>query len=740
MSNTRTTQGFELPFAFDRTEAREVFGPELLRLDALIHREVLRLRVRYELSLDEFRGLYVSDEQIDALVRATGTPPATAMEVEERISRANAALDHAQSGAVMSPWVHLRQRLDLGRPALDMLLLCFAPELDPKYETLFAYLNNDVTRKWPTPDLVARLFGGDAEQNAELRGLVQPDAPLMRLGVIEAVPSARDLPRNQRGLRVAPVVADWLLGLPYCDEVLQPLVRLLAIQDSPALHGEPAGELDRCAERAASGEPVNFVCIASSVEEAFAEAHRVFAFAGRNSLACDLAALRLGTPETLVSIERAAVLLDLGVVLAPVEALCDPDGRPHDNALALARRLARRGLQMAWIAGTEARWRDVFAGNEFVPYHVLKVPELGCAERAGVWRGVLGGDGHHFDVSLLADRFVFGSAGIERVVRHAVSRAGLEGCRLSEQLLIESARAVSSEALGGLTRRVNTPYDWSRLVLPQPVKQRLHDVVSAIESRPKVLDEWGFAEKIGQSRGVKVMFAGASGTGKTMAAAIIARTLSLDLHRIELAAVISKYIGETEKNLDRAFETARRTNSVLFIDEADALLGKRSEVKDAHDRYANVETAYLLQKMEDSDGVVILATNLPANLDEAFSRRMHFVIDFPMPDAASRERLWRGMLPARAPIAADVDIPFLARQFVFAGGDIRNVVLDAAYLAAQESGEIGMRHFLAAVARQFAKRGKLPTAGEFREYFGMLGEGCQTVALEQRRAARELSR
>ncbi len=738
MSGMRDTQGFELPFAFDRAEARAVFAPELARLDALIHREVQRLRARYELSLDEFRGLYVSDEQINTLLRAFELPT-TDIDVENRIKLATAALGLAEVGAVMSPWEHLRLQLDLARPARDLLLLCFAPELDAKYETLFAYLNNDVTRKWPTPELAARLFGGDAEQNAALRALAQPDAPLMRLGIIEAVPSARDLPRHQRGLRVAPPVADWLFGLPYCDELLQPLVRLLTIQDSPASYREPGEELEHCAERAATGEAVNFVCVATSLEEAFAEAHRLFAFSGRNALACDLAALRLGTPELLISLERAAVLLDLGVVLAPVEALCDPDGRPHDNALGLARRLARRELQMAWIAGTEARWRDLFAGNEFVPHHLLKVAELDCAERTGVWRGVLGG-GHDLDVAVLADRFMFGSAGIERVMRHAASRAGLQGCPLSEQLLMESARAVSSEALGGVTRRVKTPYEWSRLVLPQPVKQRLHDVVSAIESRPKVLDEWGFGEKIGHSRGVKVLFAGASGTGKTMAAAIIARTLSLDLHRIELAAVISKYIGETEKNLDRAFETARRTNSILFIDEADALLGKRSEVKDAHDRYANVETAYLLQKMEDSDGVVILATNIPANLDEAFSRRMHFVIDFPMPDVTSREKLWRGMMPARAPIAADVDIPFLARQFVFAGGDIRNVVLDAAYLAVQEGGEIGMRHFLAAVARQFAKRGRLPTAGEFREYFGMLGEGCQTVALEQRRDARERAR
>src|SRR6185503_13735567 len=169
--------------------------------------------------------------------------------------------------------------------------------------------------------------------------------------------------------------------------------------------------------------------------------------------------------------------------------------------------------------------------------------------------------------------------------------------------------------------------------------------------------------------------------GKTMAAGLIALSVGMDLHRLELAAVVSKYIGETEKNLDRAFDAARRANAVLFIDEADALLGKRSQVKDAHDRYANVEIAYLLQKMEDHDGVVIVATNLAQNIDEAFSRRMQYVIDFPLPDAASRERLWRGMFPDSAPVADDIDFGFLGRQFELSGGDIRNVVLDAAFRA-----------------------------------------------------------
>jgi SpoVK/Ycf46/Vps4 family AAA+-type ATPase len=197
---------------------------------------------------------------------------------------------------------------------------------------------------------------------------------------------------------------------------------------------------------------------------------------------------------------------------------------------------------------------------------------------------------------------------------------------------------------------------------------------------------------------------------------VLAREAGLDLWRIDLSKVLSKWIGETEKHLDRIFAQARDGNAILFFDEADAMFGKRSEVKEAHDRYANIEVAYLLQRLESYDGVVILATNLARNIDPAFSRRLHFVIDFPLPDPALREQLWRAALPARAPLADDLDVGFLARQFAFAGGDIRVAVLDAAFAAAADESPIDMSRLLQAVARQLLKQGKVPQGSEFQHY------------------------
>ena len=230
----------------------------------------------------------------------------------------------------------------------------------------------------------------------------------------------------------------------------------------------------------------------------------------------------------------------------------------------------------------------------------------------------------------------------------------------------------------------------------------------------------GFDSRLAIGKGLKLLFTGPSGTGKTMTAGVMAHDLGLELYRIDLSCIVSKYIGETEKNLDRIFRAAHCSNAILFFDEADALFGKRSEVKDAHDRYANIEVAYLLQKIDEHDGAVILATNLSKNIDEAFARRMHYVVRFPFPDTADRERLWRGIFPAQAPLDQNIDFEFVALQFSFVGGDIKNIALDTAFGAASDGGVITMARLLRAVAQHLIKQGRSPTVADFRQYYDLL--------------------
>jgi len=259
--------------------------------------------------------------------------------------------------------------------------------------------------------------------------------------------------------------------------------------------------------------------------------------------------------------------------------------------------------------------------------------------------------------------------------------------------------------------------------LPDRQRETLASISAYLRHRDRVLTEWGYERTVARTQGLKVLFAGESGTGKTMAAEVLAGELGLELFRVDLATIVSKYIGETEKNLDRIFDAAIGSNAILFFDEADALFGKRSEVSDAHDRYANIEVAYLLQKMEGYPGAVILATNFRQNIDDAFVRRLDFVIDFPFPEPDDRKLIWRLLLPDEAPLSHDVDLDFLASQFKLSGGAIRNCSLGAAFQAADEGTDITMRHLVRAVAQEFGKQGRLTLETDFEQFHELIRPG-----------------
>jgi AAA+ superfamily predicted ATPase len=278
--------------------------------------------------------------------------------------------------------------------------------------------------------------------------------------------------------------------------------------------------------------------------------------------------------------------------------------------------------------------------------------------------------------------------------------------------LFAAARAQSGHDLAAVAHKIEPKYVWDDIVLPEDSLAQLREICQRVAHRHRVLGEWGFDRKLSLGKGVNALFAGPSGTGKTMAAEIIANALGLDLYRIDLAGVVSKYIGETEKNLDRVFSAAQHANAILFFDEADALFGKRSEVRDSHDRYANIEISYLLQKMEEYDGIAILATNLRQNLDDAFMRRLAFTVHFPFPDEASRRQIWTGIWPAETPLDGDIDHDFLARQYKLSGGNIKNIALASAFLAAEDEKPVTMAHLFQATRREHQKMGKTLSEGE----------------------------
>ncbi len=707
---------------------------ELERLDLLIHREILRLRAVYQLSLDEFRGLYVSDQQVDNLLREDRSAPEI-MDPAELTARAERLHDeNLKRLSIDSPWSRLQREFDLAPCEMDVLLSALAVELHQKYETLYAYLNNDVTRKWPTCDLALRLFGPDYERQMRLREALLPNARLFTAGLLNSVSA----PQDRRawllaGFFVAPEL--------YC--YLMQFTRSAAVNGDLVARVKPQTSLEDLPVSAALRR--NLSRVPGLLAKSCQCESPLLVLIGRYGMPVQQIAealcRQLKKQMLLFSFERArssqesrrmlqSLLLQQrltgdAVYIDDCGALFAPEGHPAAEGHALVAQLAavRNPIFLAFEPHT--RWRELLRGARKL---IFEVEDPDFEERTLLWKMFGNSLIPESVASDLANRFVLNPGQIRDAITtardHHYLREGSNGVLTADELL-DGARAQSDQNLGKLATRIRGAHTWKDLVLPATTMQQLKEVSSAIQFRHQVYSGWGFDQRLVSGRGLKILFSGSAGTGKTMTAGIIARDLGLDLYKIDLSGIVSKFIGETEKNLDRIFHAAQSGNAILFFDEADALFGKRSEVKDAHDRYANIEVAYLLQKMEDHDGVVILATNLSKNLDEAFSRRMHYVVEFPVPNAAHRELLWRGMFPPQAPVAEDVDFKFLGEQFSLAGGDIRNIVLSAAFLAAKDGNAIHMRHLVPALGRLMVKKGKAPSPTMFKQYHAWLSPAEQ---------------
>jgi len=378
----------------------------------------------------------------------------------------------------------------------------------------------------------------------------------------------------------------------------------------------------------------------------------------------------------------------------------------------------RRGL--TFLAGN-ALWEPSDALHD-VPFARVEFPLPTYAERLQLWSSSLDGQmASRPDVDLkpLADKFRLSGGQIRdasATARNLARWRDPENGHVSTADLYAACRLQSNRKLATLAHKITPNYTWDDIVLPLDRMQQLREICNHVKHRARVYDEWGFDRKLSLGKGLNILFAGPSGTGKTMAAEIMADELGLDLYKIDLSTVVSKYIGETEKNLSRIFAEAETSNAILFFDEADALFGKRSEIRDSHDRYANIEISYLLQRMEEYEGIVILATNLRRNMDAAFVRRVAFTVPFPFPDEQDRLRIWQGIWPPETPRADDLDLPFMARRFKLAGGNIRNIGLAAAFLAAENGNQVAMDHLIWATRRELQKMGKAVVERDFGEY------------------------
>jgi len=580
---------------------------------------------------------------------------------------------------------------------LDVLLLAMAPELDRGYAPLFAALQQDPFAWRPSIEVVLQVLCPTDGERLGRRARLGPRGPLLAFELIRLMPLVRPGAAETALVEPDPRIVDHLLGEDGLDPRLGPVARLLDADDC-ATQADPA----HVAVLESLGDGCAFVLEATRAADGIDTAHALAAQRRRSLLVLDLdrvTAQRLDLERTIRLAVREAALAGAMLCLATgdeIPAALDGLGvslsRHRDPLLVVtpdARPIESPGLDML----------------------VAHLSPPGPAARERLWAAAVGEVPPDADLSAIASRFRLGGEEIAAAARTARASARMRAAgggdgRLTGGDLFAAARGRRGLELDGLARKVESVFGWNDIVLPDDSRAQLQELCSRVAHRDRVIDAWGFRRTLGVGLGISALFAGSSGTGKTMAAGVLANALELDLWAIDLAMTVSKYIGETSKNLDRIFRAAEDSNAILFFDEAEALFGKRSEVRDSHDRYANVEIAYLLQKMEAYDGVAILATNLRQNLDDAFARRLAFTIHFPFPSAEDRLEIWRRVWPEEVALADDADLADLADRFRLSGGNIRNAALAAAFLAADEGNEVRRGHLLRAIRREYQKLGR----------------------------------
>lgn len=604
--------------------------------------------------------------------------PSSTAPVPPDVAEAAKAVETAEAAAPRPALVELAARLGLSRFERDVLLLCAAIELDPAVAGLCARVHGNDAMRYPTFGLALSVLPDPAWD------AISPERGLRFWRLVEITQRPGEGLIGS-ALRADERIVNYIKGHNYLDDRLEPLVSRLDSAVAQHLPPSQAAVADKLAREWALGPiaaPVVQLVGADSGSKRLIALH---AASGSGLIAISLPAALL--PVAPVELDNLARLWEREAALLPLALYLDVDDTDDSTGPArppVGRFVSRIGGRVA-LAARES-WSDL--GRQSI---LLDVAPPTAPERAEAWRRALRPGTDAAKIDAIATQFALEVNEIADIalITTDPDEAWRE-CRIRTRPRID-----------GLAQRLEPRVDWDDIVLPETTRKLLQQVADQIAHRTLVYEDWDFASRITRGLGVSVLFAGPSGTGKTMAAEVLAGRLQLDLYRIDLSAVVSKYIGETEKNLRRLFDAAEGGGVILHFDEADSTFGKRSEVKDSHDRYANIEINYLLQKMEAYRGLAILSTNMRSALDTAFLRRLRFIIEFPFPGVAERRAIWQKSFPAASPVGP-LDFDRLA-QLPATGGMIRNIAVNAAFLAAAADTEITMTLVLAAARTEFAK-------------------------------------
>lgn len=624
----------------------------------------------------------------------------------------NGQSKNAEDFGKMPSWPHgdpvpaletLSQTFHLSKFEKNILVLCAGAEIDGEVSGLCSKLYNNPNSKFPTFDIALRAFPG-ADWEAIL-----PDSNLRRFQLI-TMHNYDDVPLITTPVRIQERILHYLLGFKSVmdsnlDYLVRPVQMTASVPDSARSRISDIVELYTNSQNKTS-LPI-FHLWGPDADSNLLVAQRV----------CEEIGLGLWNipgellPSKSSDEQLLSGLLSRECFLAGNALYIDAYDADDSLKRAIAR-FAGRCLVPLLFLGTRQPWTSFTSDKSLMTIEVKRATK---EDQRKMWRQCFertirddATRSHYLnEVDRIVDRVNLDAVSIEMISKKIASMQSKENdydpLRLYT-LLQSSTYRLTKTRLGDLAEEIIPIARIEDIILPTSRKNMIQAVSLHYKHRRKVYDEWGFAKKSSRGLGIIALFSGESGTGKTMAAEAIANEIGADLYRIDLSMVASKYIGETEKNLRQIFDAAETKECILFFDEADSLFGKRSEVKDSHDRYANLQVGYLLQRIESYDGVVILATNFKKSLDPAFMRRVRFIIDFPFPDEKSREEIWRRIFPENVPLAP-LDFKFLSRLSI-TGGSIRNIALNAAFLAAEEGGPVSMSHIRRAAEEEYNKLGR----------------------------------
>lgn len=707
--------------------------------------EVVRMRLelycRTAVSLDEngalagIKGKLIFKKELEKLTKAPFSVEEAEeyriqmlqiQEREQELRRLGTA--YMEQGG-MSAMEYLCRIFHLNNMEYYLLSMALAAELDGQFERIFCLLQDDYSLKLPTLDLCVRILTLDEGERLAFQQRIMERLDVLSLFFdgIQEILSDRMQGEKRSCLSVPLKINGRLLlflqDITSDDEILKDFTETFLpgeASDEMLIRMEYADRLERLIH-STSGRRFLFLSGSRDI--------------GKKTLVRHLCrkmkkTLLMVHTDRLLSgddVEGKVKRLVRESFLKGHAWICFADAELSEEADEPDRNMekllwALRDYQGIPVFTSQRPWNNIPepAGRSCLKFCL---PDTDASERKTLWKRLLPDGEWPADITpdRIADKYILTPGGIKKSVEAARQRCCMEGKRrMTAEMLFSACQKQLIHKLGKDALKVESPYVWDDLILPVPQKKLLRDACDQVEYQQKVYHDWGFAQKVAYGRGVSMIFYGPPGTGKTMGAQVMANELGLELYKINMAGIMSRYVGESEKKLDVVFEQGKRSQSILFFDEADVLFGKRSETKDAQDKYANASTAYLLQKVEEYEGILILATNFLQNFDNAFCRRFKFIIEFPFPDAERRLAIWNHVFPGSLEWSEGIDLEWLAEEFQFSGSQIKNIALSASFLAAGEGSGLTMRHVLTALKREQLKVGKQMIASDFGQYYYLM--------------------